>query len=116
MNDFDDLLQLIVDAAKEKFGEPEYVYYRVEHIWSVRSKSHYSFIGGAKECTLEEYLENVGSGERDGHLAFMGKLKRSYMSYRRELRSEFCWPQRLIHEIERIAAEELAVKEGGEKP
>lgn len=101
--DFDECLAELIEMARERWGEPEYVYYRVEHIWSARDRNHFSLIGSGKECTLEEYLGGVEIGERDGRLAFMGKLKRSYASYRKELRFKSCWPQELIREIERIA-------------
>jgi len=94
-------IERVAELARAEYGEPEYKYYAVPQSW--RKGQHWSSLFYEKDCEINEetWLANKDQSDKDAHAAFMGKLKRSYTKYRKNLVAP-AWREKLIEAIKEL--------------
>ncbi len=90
----------LVSDYHERFGDPQYRYFKKQIAWSRRGE-HIIPIGNGEEISREEFDANVSEYERIRREAFLGRYPKSYWQYRRDL-SKDGWREILIKEIEQF--------------
>lgn len=94
-------LQRLIATAKDVYGEPKYKYYAIPVEWyrlrRRRVAEHRFPITGLDryETTKEEWEKHKEQGDRDRREAYLGKLKRSYVSYEHKMITPG-WREKLI--------------------
>jgi hypothetical protein len=85
----EDALGELIEVARMCFGETEYRYYKLAHVWhgTRRNGSYFSSATNkGTPITKEQYDANVAQGKKDSVDAFMERRKGlTYYTYEREV-------------------------------